>query len=294
LSFNDNCIDVTVSPTKPAEPVKYEVVPPTQTIKIVNNCVTGDKHAPEIKRGKGPYEYILSGTCSKTTTLPSKPVEDPSTFTADAFRTYLAARGITVHGQTLRAPVGAAEDAEVIATHVTPIAVELKRLNKSSQNFFAEAICKHTGFAYEHWKALPDQSASWKSGGEAIHNFLEINGIDHGELVVADGSGLSRENRVTARMLTDLLALMHRHVDGKVFFDSLPISGTDGTLRNRLKDIAGVVHAKTGSIGGVRALSGYIEKDGRTLIFSILANDIPGDEDKTVAKMDEAVREMAK
>jgi serine-type D-Ala-D-Ala carboxypeptidase/endopeptidase (penicillin-binding protein 4) len=84
-------------------------------------------------------------------------------------------------------------------------------------------------------------------------------------------------------------------VDGKVFHESLPISGIDGTLKNRLKEVEGKVRAKTGTIGGVRALSGYIETEGRTLVFSILLNDIEnGQEAGAIGKMDAAVVEMAK
>jgi D-alanyl-D-alanine carboxypeptidase len=64
LNFDDNCIDVTVHPTAPGEPVTFDVMPPTAAIRIVNNCLTSDKQAPAIKRGRDPNEYILSGTCA--------------------------------------------------------------------------------------------------------------------------------------------------------------------------------------------------------------------------------------
>jgi D-alanyl-D-alanine carboxypeptidase/D-alanyl-D-alanine-endopeptidase (penicillin-binding protein 4) len=75
-----------------------------------------------------------------------------------------------------------------------------------------------------------------------------------------------------------------------MFKQSLPEAGTDGTLRRRMPELKGRVFAKTGSIGGVRALSGYgTTAEGRTVALSILCNDIKGDEDQYVKKIDEAV-----
>jgi len=81
-----------------------------------------------------------------------------------------------------------------------------------------------------------------------------------------------------------------------VFRDSLPIAGVDGTIKGRLTQVKGRVFAKTGSIRGVRALSGYaVTADGRTLAFSILCNDIQGDEAVGgVARIDDIVRAMLK
>ena len=76
--------------------------------------------------------------------------------------------------------------------------------------------------------------------------------------------------------LLAVLKYMHGHKDSQVFFDSLPIAGVDGTLKGRLKDTAaeGNVHAKTGYIGMVRALSGYVTTEsGEPLVFSILMNN---------------------
>jgi D-alanyl-D-alanine carboxypeptidase/D-alanyl-D-alanine-endopeptidase (penicillin-binding protein 4) len=296
LNFNDNCIDVTVHPTAPGEPVTYDVLPLTAGIKIVNHCLTGDKQTPAIKRGTDPNEYILSGTCSTPAELASKPVENPGYFTADALRTYLASQGINIDGKILRAPEKFSDQGEIIATTSSATMTTLiKRLNKSSQNFFAEALAKQSG---EHYRQQhPDfTGTSWQAGNAAAVAFLTRNHIaDADALRAVDGSGLARENRVTARMLTDLLAVMHAHPQAKAFRDSLPIAGVDGTLKKRLTEVKGQVQAKTGSIGRVRALSGYATTpDGRTLAFSLLCNDIEGDEDTAVTRMDNALRALLK
>lgn len=289
LNFGDNCIDVTVHPTEPGKPVRYEVMPPTAGVRIENGCVTGDKQTASIKRGAGPKDYILSGVCQKTTELASKPVDNPGEFTADAFRTYLATRGVTIDGQILRAPAGAAAKAQVIGSRATLMSDVIKRVNKSSQNFMAEALDKLCGEAFKREPGGDTSGTSWQAGERAAKAFLQRLGADPAPLRMTDGSGLSRDNRVTARLITDLLAAMSRHPYSAVYRESLPIGGVDGTLRKRLAEVKGRLQAKTGSIGGVRSLSGYAQTaDGRTVAFSILCNDTRGDEDTFLKKIDEA------
>jgi D-alanyl-D-alanine carboxypeptidase/D-alanyl-D-alanine-endopeptidase (penicillin-binding protein 4) len=292
LNFNDNCIDVTVYPAEVGQPVRMEVVPPTAAAKFLNKCLTGNQDSAAIRRGTDPNEYVLSGLCSKPTTLPSKPVEDPGHFTADALKTYLASRGITVDGEIRRA-TGAPplKPATLLATHTSTMRVLIKRLNKSSQNMFAEAFSKTCGREFALANGRGQVPGTWSDGQAAAKAFLTKCGIDATPFVAVDGSGLARENRVTARMLSDLLAVMDTHPHAAVFHESLPIAGTDGTLRRRLADVNGRVHAKTGSIGGVRALSGYATTDsGRRVAFSILANEIKGDEDVYVKTIDDMIR----
>lgn len=295
LNFDDNCIDVTVHPTVPGEPVTFDVIPPTASITIVNHCITsGDKQAPAIKRGAGPTDYILTGTCATRAELQSKPVETPGYFTTDTLKTYLASQGITIDGPILRAPQRFTNQGEIIATTTTaPMALLIKRVNKTSQNFVAECLAKESGELYRQQHA-DFTGTSWQGGHAAAQAFLTCNHIGDAEVFrAADGSGLSRDNRVTARMLTDLLAVMHAHPQAQAFRDSLPIAGVDGTLKKRLTELKGQVQAKTGSIGGVRTLSGYATMpDGRTLAFSLLCNEIQGDDDEAVKRMDDAIRAL--
>jgi hypothetical protein len=130
------------------------------------------------------------------------------------------------------------------------------------------------------WRARQgkDEPGSWKAGEEAVKAFLARNRIDTRGIVIVDGSGLSRENRVTSRMITDVLVTMWHHPDAKAYFDSLCIAGHDGTLKKRMKDLRGHVFGKTGYIGGVRSLSGYLHTyGGDWLAFSIIYNGIKGD-----------------
>lgn len=305
LNFCDNSVDITVFPTEEGKPVRYEVMPPVQDIKVINECVTGTKGEPEIAKLAGGNSYRLGGVCTKKTELKSKPVEDPGAFFADALRSQLRVKGITVSGEIRRAtaPLGGAMPPpadKVIAVHETPLRDILARINKNSQNLFAECLCKLSGqaFALEAGKRT---AGSWEDGGKALRAFLTRNGVDDSALAPMDGSGLSPQNRVTTRMLTDLLAVMHSRPDAEVYKASLTAAGIDGSLKDRMTDLKDHVFGKTGYIGGVSSLSGYAKTHkSKWLAFSIVYNRIPskaGDDDDVAPftkLQDEACRVLVK
>lgn len=300
LNFNDNCIDVSISPTRKGEPPSYSVVPPTKRVKIVNKAVTGgdDEKAEDasIERDRDELVYTITGACTQPTDLKSKSIIDPGEFFADALRTHLEKRGITILGRSWRAesPLGGhpvPPSDSIVAVHETLMSDILGRINKQSQNMFAEAMSKLAGRDYLLEKTGQFVPGSWEAGSDAVKDFLSRLKIDHSGLVVADGSGLSRDNRVTARLITDLLMKMHRRPDGQAYRRSFSSAGEDGTLRNRMKDVRGHVFAKTGYIGGVRACSGYVKtRAGKWLAFSIIYNEIDGSVSPYEALQDEAIR----
>lgn len=281
LCFNDNCVDITISPAEDGKPAEVEVMPPVQNIVVINQCVSGENTPPSIARVPYADTYIIGGGCQKRRALKSKPVGDPGAFFADALRTQLAVAGVSIDGEIRSAPtpldgVIPPPADKLVGVHESQMADVLWRVNKSSQNLFAECLCKLTGQAYD---ALEGRIApgSWASGERAARAFLRRHRIDDREFAMADGSGLSRDNRVTTRLITDLLATMFDHPSGEAFRDSLAVPGQTGTLRGRMKGITGRVVAKTGYIRGVRALSGYVHThQDRWLCFSIIFNDIPG------------------
>jgi D-alanyl-D-alanine carboxypeptidase/D-alanyl-D-alanine-endopeptidase (penicillin-binding protein 4) len=115
------------------------------------------------------------------------------------------------------------------------------------------------------------------TGRGAAFPVLAKWGVDTIHLRYADGSGLSRLNLITPKDIVSILAGIHGEGEQYFlpFYESLPIAGVDGTIRNRMKGTAaeGNVHAKTGFIGYVRALSGYVTgRDGEMFAFSMIAN----------------------
>ena len=126
-------------------------------------------------------------------------------------------------------------------------------------------------------------------GIEAVKTFLKTAGIRPEALVLDDGSGLSRNDMITADASVTLLTFMSKHRYANVFRDALPIAGVDGTLRNRFKSTPAEnnLRAKTGSLSSAASLSGYVTTAaGEKLAFSIMVNNYPRDVDPRAACID--------
>ncbi len=280
LVFNDNCVDITVFPTEDGQPVRYEVMPPVKNIEVINDCKTvKEKGSPGIVKRPGGNIYVLRGTCNAKAELKSKPVEDPGAFFADAFRVQLAKAGIEVAGKIRGSAkpldgVMPPPSDKILTVYSTPITDVLARINKNSQNLFAECLSKLNGQAFDA-KRGRHVPGSWKSGGEAARAFLNRNGIDDTPFHPMDGSGLSPMNRVSAQLLTDVLATMAARPDADVYRASLTAAGVDGSLKDRMTDLKGHVFGKTGYIGGVSSMSGYVKTfQGKWMAVSFVFNNI--------------------
>lgn len=280
LNFNDNCVDITIYPTQEGQIVAYDIMPPVENIRVLNECMTQNEGTPLLSKQRNKNVFRLSGGCSSKTELMSKPITDPGSFFADALRVHLKSHGVDVMGSIRRAdaPLGGTippPSAKIIAVHETSLSDILSRCNKNSQNLFAESLCKMAGREHEARRGN-NVPGSWENGGRAIREFLRKNGIDDTALVAIDGSGISPANRVTATMMTDLLALMLSRPDGEAYRASLSAAGVDGSLRNRMPDLKKHVFAKSGYIGGTCALAGYIQtKPGTWLAFAFIFNNCP-------------------
>jgi D-alanyl-D-alanine carboxypeptidase/D-alanyl-D-alanine-endopeptidase (penicillin-binding protein 4) len=189
-------------------------------------------------------------------------VSDPALPNARLFRDYLKAEGVTVHGVTRRNRRPA--DARTVATRQSgPLADVLRRALKASDNFAAEMVLKEVG------KVVRGEGSS-RAGYAAVVQILGAQGVTAGS--GTDGSGLSRYNRQTPGAQVELLKLADESVAAHAAFRrALPIACHDGTLKTRMCNTpaAGRVSAKTGTLPGVRALSGYTRTaSGRTVWFS--------------------------
>lgn len=121
---------------------------------------------------------------------------------------------------------------------------------------------------------------TFNDAGVAItfENLLVENGIDPSKLVVKDASGLSKENRITASMLGQLMYQLHKDPNYALLYDSLPVAGISGTLRSRFLTTApnavGLIRAKTGTLNGTVTLAGYVQSTDREYVFVTLADEI--------------------
>jgi serine-type D-Ala-D-Ala carboxypeptidase/endopeptidase (penicillin-binding protein 4) len=158
----------------------------------------------------------------------------------------------------------------VLAEHISPALLESIRLtNKVSQNLHAELFLRTV--AREKAGIGSTDAGIWVE-----QNFLKTAGIADGDVVLSDGSGLSRDDLVTPRAVVQLLRYAALQPWGADYISTFPIAGVDGTLEYRMKDTAasGRILAKTGSLEHVRAMSGYATTlRGEHLIFTIFGNN---------------------
>ncbi|HET8890462.1 MAG TPA: D-alanyl-D-alanine carboxypeptidase/D-alanyl-D-alanine-endopeptidase [Candidatus Angelobacter sp.] len=175
----------------------------------------------------------------------------------------------------------------VLAEHFsTPLLDDIRVINKTSQNLHAELALRLAG-------KLRGSGGSFEGGLFAVKQFLLQAGLKEDEFTFLDGSGLSRRDLVTPAATVQLLIYAARQPWGPAFEESLPVSGVDGSLADRFQGTpaAGLIHAKTGSLSHVNALSGYGQtQKGRRFVFSIFCNNhnLPGS--KALAAIDAVVQ----
>ncbi|MCZ6796306.1 MAG: D-alanyl-D-alanine carboxypeptidase/D-alanyl-D-alanine-endopeptidase [Planctomycetota bacterium] len=317
LSLNDNCIDVLVVPGRAGERARVEVTPESPFVKVTGAPVTvarGKTHIL-IRRRPDTNEVTVSGQIAARSPewRDHVAVHDPALFFAHTLVAALRQQGIRVRGQVRRlaaARPGAAKRAgpaprpgggkpplTLLVVHKSSLRLDLPVINKRSQNLHAEILLKTLG-------ARSGGEGSVAGGARAIRLYLERQGIATSSLVVADGSGLSHDNRVTAAMLARALDRARRATYFEIFRDSLPVAGRDGTLAKRFRgepQLHGRLFAKTGYIRSVSGLSGYLRRDGAYWSFSLLFQRLPGGnatikrlQERIAATLDRAMARAAK
>ncbi len=277
LSFNDNCVDITLLPCKkPGDIVTLRVEPNTAYFTIFNTCVsTSNKkeHAYSIYRKPGTNQIFIKGKFWVNAS-PEKSwvnVHNPALYLATVFREALEKKGVIVGGDPRMVDEADSLDADLekITETISTMKQTVLVTNKNSQNFYAEQIVKTLGSQIKGRGSLD-------AGIEVLHAFMDKLGFSPDAYQIQDGSGLSKGNKLSPGMITTLLTYMNRHPHRDVLYDSLPVSGIDGGLRRRMasSQYKNKVHAKTGYIAKTSALSGYIDTaNGDTLAFSILMNN---------------------
>lgn len=269
LNFNDNCFDITFSVASGRATPRVQ--PASRFIQVVSQVQVARKHGWSASTNEDDSVLTLTGTLARGGEEPvSVAVDHPPLLLGRALAERLALAGVTLGGTVRAAPVASVDLAQArrIAQTTTPLAVVLARSNKRSLNLAAECLFLRAG------------DGTWTGSAALMARTLqEVPGLDTTGLVIRDGGGLSRGNRVSAATMTALLSAVLRRSEGKLLVDSLPISGTDGTMQRRLAEspYRGRVLGKTGYIAGVCTLSGYVlDEAGRPAIaYSILVNDAP-------------------
>ena len=198
----------------------------------------------------------------------SRTVLEHDSYTFGLFRSLWSDLGGSLEGRLNNGPIP--ENADLVVTwRSPPLGEVIRSINKNSNNVMTRQLLLTIGAEF---RGVPGKELD---GIEVINEHLQSLGIHDGSLQLVNGAGLSRESRVSARLLVDMLEAATRHAYAPEFMASLSIAGLDGTTRNRFDQASGngVMHVKTGRLDHVSALAGYVHgSDGKIYAITILMN----------------------
>lgn len=271
LAVNGNLGALVFEAGSVGAPLRIEPSSPVAPFEILNETTTasgGSAPRIDLRRSLDGRRIRIEGSLPSDTqrVVRSLPVGNPTEYTARLLLRELGEEGITVAGTVRLAERGAAVATVLATVDSAPMADILAECNEESDNLLAEML--YLACARERFGR-----ASYRGAYRTEEELFKRLDIDPREVNPSDGSGLSRENAITPRALVELLRAFH---DVAWFRESLPVSGRSGTLRYRLggNGLAGRVRAKTGTLDGASSLSGYVQsRSGRTIVFSIMANN---------------------
>ncbi len=279
LSVFDNLYRIhLISPAKPGILTSISKVDPEiPGLTIYNEVLSSDITSDEAFVFGSPYSYLhmIRGTIPKAKSdyVIKGAIPDPAFYLAWYFDNELKKAGIsTKSGPTTDRLLRNAGDSlnpdrKDLHVYFSPgLTSIIDMVNKKSINLFAEHLFNEIALKLSN-------EGSNSQAIKVVTEFWKNKGMDTDGFYIYDGSGLSRYNSVTARQLVFVLSfMMNKSKNFTDFYESLPVAGKSGTLKSIGSNTTanGVISAKSGSIGRVRAYSGYAKtKSGRTLAFSM-------------------------
>ncbi len=256
---------------------KLGVVPASAAgyVKLVNKTRTtgaGTGASIGVRRTSGTNTITVTGRVAlkRATVTRLVTVSSPARYAAHTFTNLLKQAGVSVGG---KATTGKTPKTRVTLAKDTsePLSVLVRRLLKPSNNGLAEHLVKTMG-------RVNGKAGTWKAGSAKLRTWLKTTQTVPSAVRIVDGSGLAHSNKLTARVIVRLLQSVRKRSWFATFYDALPVAGVSnasigGTLRTRMvgTPAQGNLRAKTGTLNGVTALSGYVTgADGRRYTFSML------------------------
>lgn len=281
IAINDNAFNLELRPGAiEGDAARSETGFAADFYTIENTVLTGAHGSEEklaVARDPGSRVIHVSGTMP----VDAQPrrltiaIEEPAEFAASLLEHLLTKRGVKIDGQPRARhagdpPLAGAASPTILAEHASAsLSDEVRLTNKNSENLHAELLLLLSA----HEKG---GDGSYQDALSLESQFFKTAGIADGDVVLSDGSGLSRKDLVTPRAVVQLLRYASMQPWGELYRSTLPLAGEDGTLSDRMKNTpaAGRVFAKTGTIGHGNTLSGYATTvRGERLLFSILGNN---------------------
>jgi D-alanyl-D-alanine carboxypeptidase/D-alanyl-D-alanine-endopeptidase (penicillin-binding protein 4) len=280
LSLNFNSIKIVAVPaSRPGRPalIFVDTISEYAVIKGEVQTVKGSRPADlEISKEVRPddREVIrVEGAIGADAPIKQRYVNvvSPALYAGDVFKEFLLREGIKVAGKVAhgRVPQSAVLYSEF---NSRPLSMIVYGLNKFSNNFMAEQLCMAMG------AKVHGPPGTREKGLSVIRNFLVASGVDEGKFALAEASGLSRNNRISASALVRVILRAYKDFYwGPEFVASLGVGGVDGTLKEKFTDQKAKrrIRAKTGNLRGVNSLAGYgISPEGRPFVFAVLVNSL--------------------
>lgn len=304
LILNQNVLALKLLPQQLGQPLRVIWADPTEATRwqIENKSVTAQTGEPasiNVSRDlKGSVLKITGqlGIDSEPESVTLAEIDPVEKFLRH-FRRALAAEGINETADPNRysrilkllSRLGVATKVDELATvESPPLSQLLVETNQNSNNLYAEALLHTLG---AKTNSLDNSTSTADMGLGVVKATLTQLGVDPTSYVLADASGLSRHNLVSPEAITQTLRAMARSPQAAIYRASLPVAGISGTLKNRFRDSAaqGIVQAKTGTMSGIVALSGYLDAPNyEPLVFSIIVNQ----SEKPAATIRQAIDEI--
>ncbi|MGF1699666.1 serine-type D-Ala-D-Ala carboxypeptidase [Photobacterium makurazakiensis] len=292
LSLEHNCVQGALYSNKSIGENTRVNVPRHQPITVSTNATVVTKEQQKQKHcdleliaGQN-NNYQLNGCLiQRDKPLPLNfAVQNTTRYISEVVKRELSSQGIGLEGTVKR------DDnvqGKLIAAHNSkPLPELLDTMMKASDNLIADNLTKTLGARYYQ------QPGSFANGTAAIKAIIkEHAGIDLTNSILVDGSGLSRNNRITASTMAEVITYLYQHDQQLQLLDTLPISGLSGTLHYRQSlrqpPLKGIINAKSGSLYGTYNLAGTLKaKSGKTLIFvQMVTNYHPPQGDENAPKV---------
>ncbi len=271
LAFDYNSVGFRICPDKPGKNALVSVDPWELGIKISGavKTVSGSNGSASVEKEQAGLSYKLGGTigASENCAVIYRSFDDPARAFGVLLKRFLIDNGVKVDGEISKGQIP--DSAQMIYVHESePLTRIVQDMNLFSNNFVAGQILFGLGQDVEG-------NMSKDVGLRVLSGFLATLGFQKDEYNIVDASGLSHENRISARIITELLRIGYQSAEfGPEFVSSLPVAERSGTLKKRsFKADSVVVRAKTGTIDGVSSLAGYVfQPRGKVYAFAILQN----------------------
>lgn len=262
-NIDKNLLSIIISPTNPGSPAQIYTTK-FYPITFMNLVTTGKENDIELNRNNSIAPNILnvSGTINKQITE-EIPINNPKRYFILRLEDAIQSAKMDYYGgfPQKKSP---ATNVYLVAEIKHPISQAIKAILMDSNNFVAETVFKLAGAKFVN------NTGSLQHSQEMLNAYFNKIGIDAQDIKIVDGSGVSKNNIITANFMTDYLVKQSKN---EALKNSMPTAG-EGTLKNRMLYFKDNLRAKTGTLSDVSGIAGYItSRSGKTYAFDIMIND---------------------